>query len=119
MSYLEKLKAKTSPLEELPKEPKGFEAENNATPLTAKSARSPFDSFGSTAGRRCPENEEKSKSGLRIEPMTECLHGKQCRHLDAPGERRPLCRESEIHIFDLIACPFKHWTKSRDLKGKE
>ncbi|MDY6830984.1 MAG: hypothetical protein SWC96_03955 [Thermodesulfobacteriota bacterium] len=55
MSYLEKLKSKTSHLEELPKVPKGVETENKATPPTAKSAKTPFDSKDSYRGRRFSE----------------------------------------------------------------
>jgi len=101
MSYLEKLNRKISLLEELPKVPKGIETENKPTPPTAKSAKTPFDSFGSTPGSRF--------CGIKIEPMTICLHGKVCKHLDAPGTQRPVCSKAGNPLFDLTACPLGKW----------
>ncbi len=56
MRYLEKLKAKISHPGELPKLPKDVEPENIPTPPTAKTAKSPFDGFDSTPGRRFSGN---------------------------------------------------------------
>jgi hypothetical protein len=39
---------------------------------------------------------------LKIEPMTECLHGHPCRHLDAPGEQRPVCKKVGMPVFDAL-----------------
>ena len=99
MSYLEKLKSKTSPLEELPKVPKGVETENKATPPTAKSAKRPFDSFDSTPGRRF----------FKIQKMTKCLHQKRCRHLISEPPERPYCAVNDIPVFDLEQCPLRLW----------
>lgn len=85
-SYLEKLKTKTRLFEELPKVPKGFETGNKATPPTAKSAKKPFDSFGSTPRRRFLGNKEKNKNELWNESMTTCLHEKPCERVDTAAQ---------------------------------
>jgi len=47
---------------------------------------------------------------LKIEPMTTCLHGKKCPHLDGPGGRRPICSKAGTPVFDLNRCPLNRWT---------
>jgi len=106
MSYLDKLKSKTSPPGELQKLQKEIEMENKATRPTAKSAKRPFDSFYSTPGSRFSENEDFN---LEIEPMATCLHGKPCPHLDAPGKQRPGCRKASSPVFNIAACPLGKW----------
>jgi hypothetical protein len=109
MTYLEKLKTKISPLEALPKLPKGIETKNMPTPPTANTAKSSFDSFDSDRGRRFSEKQDPD-TGLKIESMTECLHGKPCRHLQAPGgDSRPTCKRSGKPIFDMRKCPAGFW----------
>jgi len=46
-----------------------------------------------------------------IEPMTNCLHGGKCPHLDGPGERRPMCSKADAPVFDLMACPVNQWAR--------
>jgi len=112
MSYLEKLKSKISHPGELPKLPKVKKAENMPTPPTAKTAKRPFDSKDSDRGSRFSEN--KVDGALPgIEPMTECLHGGKCPHLDAPRERRPVCSKADAPVFDLGACPLHRWAKKQ------
>ncbi|MBA2883059.1 hypothetical protein HNR65_003416 [Desulfosalsimonas propionicica] len=48
---------------------------------------------------------------LKIEPMAECLHGKTCADLQAPGEQRPVCRIGGEPVFDLEQCPKGWWFK--------
>ncbi len=114
MSYLEKLKAKTSSPGELSKLPKEVEPENKATPGTAKTAKRPFDSKDSNRGSRFPENQNQS-TGLKIEHMTTCLHGRPCPHLHASGgDVRPTCRVNKTPVFDLEACPRGWWFKATE-----
>jgi hypothetical protein len=108
MSYLEKLKAKTSHPGELSKLPKAVELENMPTPPTAKTAKRPFDSKDSYRGRRFSGNQDPG-TGLKIEPMPDCLYGGKCRHLDAPGGCRPVCKNSGKPVFDMDACPLNKW----------
>ena len=108
MSYLEKLKAKTSPPGELPKLPEGIETENKPTPPTAKSAKTPFGSKDSTRGSLFSGNIPP-----QIEPMTTCLHGGKCKHLDGPGDRRPLCNKADAPVFDMEACPVNQWARQQ------
>lgn len=42
---------------------------------------------------------------IDIEPMFECLHGRRCRHLDAPGKVSPMCEIAVDGVFNLRACP--------------
>lgn len=52
---------------------------------------------------------EREMSSPGINPMTTCLHGKKCEHLDCyPGER-PGCLKAMDWIFDLKECPLKMW----------
>jgi hypothetical protein len=52
----------------------------------------------------------KSDSGLKIEPMNKCLHGKNCRHLMAPGgDVRPTCKKNGLPVFDMNQCPAGLW----------
>jgi hypothetical protein len=46
---------------------------------------------------------------LEIEPLTECLHGKQCRHLLSDRGFRPGCDLKQDYIFDMAACPDGQW----------
>ena len=46
---------------------------------------------------------------LKIMPMTVCLDGKKCAHLDAPGGRRPICAKGGKPVFDLDRCPLNKW----------
>ncbi|MBA2883089.1 hypothetical protein HNR65_003446 [Desulfosalsimonas propionicica] len=55
-------------------------------------------------------NVQGQGTGLKIEPLTTCLHGKPCPHLDAPGgDKRPACLEAMDFIFDMGACPLNKW----------
>jgi hypothetical protein len=51
--------------------------------------------------------------GLRIEPMEFCLHGKPCRHLQAPGGTKPICKRSGKPVFDMQQCPEGVWFSCR------
>ena len=108
MSYLEKLKSKINAPGELPKLPKVKKAENMPTPPTAKTAKRPFDSKDSDRGRRFSGNQDPG-TRPEIEPMSECLHGGKCKHLDAPGGCRPVCKKSGKPVFDMDACPKNQW----------
>jgi hypothetical protein len=68
----------------------------------------------SNISRGAPLNYEKidADSGLKIEPMTICLHGKKCRHLNAPGGTRPNCKKADTPVFDLTACPLGKWAEN-------
>lgn len=46
---------------------------------------------------------------FQIEPMTKCLHGRYCRHLDAPGAVSPMCEIAVNGIFEIRACPLGLW----------
>ncbi len=46
---------------------------------------------------------------LKIEAMTVCLDGKQCPHLNGPGDRRPVCSRAGMPVFDLNRCPLNRW----------
>lgn len=46
-----------------------------------------------------------------IKSMATCLHGDQCRYLDAPGGRRPICSKADMPVFDMDTCPLKQWAK--------
>jgi hypothetical protein len=46
---------------------------------------------------------------LKIEVMENCLHGGKCKHLDAPGETRPICSKVGEPVFDLRGCPANKW----------
>ncbi|MCF8110889.1 MAG: hypothetical protein K9J85_05325 [Desulfobacteraceae bacterium] len=101
------------------------ETENKVTPPTAKSAKRPFDSFYSTPGRRFSGNkdrevkpdipearpEKEKQTELQIEPMKNCLHGQFCSGLDASGEKRPICKQVGMPVFDLKHCPIGRWFK--------
>lgn len=53
----------------------------------------------------------------KIMPMTSCLHGKPCRLLDSPGDRRPRCSKTNTPIFDMDLCPNYHWAKKQPKVG--
>ena len=55
------------------------------------------------------EQKEVESAPLKFMPMTTCLNGKPCPHLDAPGERRPVCSKARGAVFDLGACPMNKW----------
>lgn len=55
--------------------------------------------------------EKKDQIELQIEPMKNCLHGEPCGWLDAPGEKRPICRQVGMPVFDLKHCPAGRWFK--------
>lgn len=55
---------------------------------------------------------------LKVEPLTECLHGDQCPQLDAPGGRRPVCKKADKPIFDMRQCPLKRWVRTVNLDNK-
>jgi hypothetical protein len=61
---------------------------------------------------KCTPNEltkPYSEALHRIEPMTDCLHGKPCKRLDCyPGER-PGCLKAMDYVFDLDQCPIGAW----------
>jgi hypothetical protein len=65
----------------------------------------------SNISRGAPLNYEKidADPGLKIEPMTICLHGKTCPYLQAPGDTRPMCKRSGKPIFDMQQCPGGLW----------
>ena len=48
---------------------------------------------------------------IEIEPMRKCLHGRPCRHLDAPGMVSPMCELRVDGIFNLRECPLGLWWK--------
>lgn len=45
-----------------------------------------------------------------IEPMDKCLHGRPCRHLDAPGKVSPMCDIAVDGVFYLKRCPLRKWS---------
>lgn len=60
------------------------------------------------------KNELTEKGGpLKIEAMETCLHGGKCKHLDAPGEIRPICSKADAPVFDLTACPLHRWAETQ------
>lgn len=52
---------------------------------------------------------EEDLTPPEIEPMTNCLHGSRCKHLNGPDEHRPFCSKAGIPVFDLKACPLNLW----------
>jgi len=52
----------------------------------------------------------------RIEPMDRCLHGGRCKHLNGPGDCRPICDKTGSPVFDLAACPVLKWARSKARK---
>ena len=62
-----------------------------------------------------PDNENSIFDGApaEIEPMRECIHGGQCRYLDAPGGCRPICSKAGIPVFDLDICPVNQWARQQ------
>lgn len=45
----------------------------------------------------------------QIEPIENCLDGKPCLHLFAPGRVSPVCIVAGEGIFDLPGCPVGKW----------
>jgi len=105
MKYLAKLKQKKGHPDELPKLSKGGACHIDELP---KLPKDPFDSKDSMPGRHISEMHPP-----KIEPMRECLQGKPCPHLYAPGERRPLCSKADMPVFDMDACPEYQWAKQQ------
>ena len=48
-------------------------------------------------------------STLKIEKMTECLHGKSCHHLKSDPPARPICEKAGEPVWDLTECPIQNW----------
>ena len=46
---------------------------------------------------------------LKIEKMTECLHGKSCHHLKSYPPARPICKAAGLPVWDLTECPVLNW----------
>lgn len=110
MKYLSKLKQKKGHPDELPKLPKGGAGIVDELP---KLPKAPFDSKDSMPGRAFSEITPPA-----IEPMTTCLHGGKCKHLDGPGDRRPTCCKGGAPVFDLMACPLNKWAPGTDWINK-
>jgi hypothetical protein len=96
------------------------ETENKPTPPTAKTAKTPFYPFCSDRGSRFSEKQDPTPEAppapLKIMPMTACLDGKKCRHLNAPGDRRPICSKTGAPVFDMAACPLSKWAELQQTK---
>jgi len=44
-----------------------------------------------------------------IEPMSGCIHGGMCEHLDSKAGERPLCKKANMPVFDVGLCPAGHF----------
>ena len=93
MDWRKILKNKTYP--QYPHNPQYSEMQNN---LTDNADRKDIEKPASSYGKQ-----------IEIKPMTNCLHNRPCEFLDAPGDKRPKCKESGKPVFDMRRCPLKFW----------
>lgn len=100
MKYLDRLKSKKKAPRPTAKTVK---SQNKAPEQTVKTVKTSFGTFDSTPGRHFSGNQ------LKIEPMEICLYGNKCFQLDAPGDRRPMCKATGVPVFDLKRCPKGWW----------
>jgi hypothetical protein len=63
--------------------------------------------------KRCPGKcaIKITEAKYQIQPMINCLNGRRCRHLNAPGGLRPICNATGWPVFDLSACPKDKWSR--------
>ena len=103
MDWRKILKNKTYPqYPQNPQNPQYSEMQNNLTNIAdnadKKETKKALEKPASSYGKR-----------IEIKPMTNCLHNQACEFLDAPGEKRPKCKESGKPVFDMRRCPLKFW----------